>query len=240
MSDMLWACAMLEEQPSKQWMDGLLAASKQLLPSFPPHALATMLWALALMQHRPPADWLERCMPAIDALLGPPPQAAPEDADADTDAAAAASGSAPPRPPAFDTAALPRVAWALAALGVGPPRPTLERLVARCAGDVGALCGDAVAELVWALERLDGVPGRPLIAVVTTAARRALLGARSGASGSGDNGAQRGAGAPAAAPVAPQPAAADLPARGGARKGAVTGRTLLARPAWRYPAPSRR
>jgi hypothetical protein len=139
--------------------------------------------------------------------------------------------------PAFDAAALPRVAWALAALGAGPPRPTLERLAARCADEIAGLDGDAVAGLVWALDRLDSVPGKPLVSTVTGAARRALLRGRNGGGG--------GAAAPQLRLTTPSPAtqaAPDVPARGGAGggKGSLIGRMLLARPARRQPTSSRR
>jgi hypothetical protein len=207
LSDTLWACAMLDEKPGKQWLDVFLSESRKLLPAFPSGALLTVIWSLALLQHRPPSDWMARCLTAVSSCLEASSAAAAAAAAGRLSSsssrllqkpqlpgAAAAAGSSSwgypvdyPNPQQQQHVVAPlspqqvtRLAWSLATLDCQLPAQLMQQLMERAESLVGQLDSDSLAQLVWALDRLDDTTEKIWVRRFAATARAQLLSSHQG------------------------------------------------------------
>jgi hypothetical protein len=168
LSNTLWTCAMLDEQPSRTWLDAFTSSSTQHLSTLSSSSLVTVVWSLALLQHRPPSDWMLDCFAALSCAFA-----------ATTAAVAADNPSfqqqqqqyAEPLGPAQVT----RLSWALAALDCQLPANFSAGLLQLCLLHVPHLDADSLAQLVWAWDRLDGTQDKQLVRQIATAARTQLM-----------------------------------------------------------------
>jgi hypothetical protein len=213
LSDTLWACAMLDEKPGKQWLDCFLCESRKLLPAFPSGALVTVLWSLALLQHRPPSDWMARCLTAVSSCLEASKAAAAAAAAGRLNGSSSRLLQKPQLPGTYSSAAagsaagswgylftdtpnmqqqqqqqvvplspqqVTRLAWALATLDCQLPAQLMQQLSERAEALVGQLDSDNLAQLVWALDRLDDTPEKMWVRQFAATARAQLLASHSG------------------------------------------------------------
>lgn len=198
---------MLDEKPNKQWLDSFITESRNHLSTFPSSALVTVLWALALLQHRPPSDWMHRCLATITAVLSSNftaataagvAAAAPVSAAASssvqllqrphlpgTAAAAAITAAAGSGVPLHLTALTPsqitKLIWSLAALDSQLPDQLMQLLTWQAESVISAIDSDDLAQLVWALDRLDSTQEKIWVCRFAASARAQLLAATGGA-----------------------------------------------------------
>lgn len=201
LADCLWACAMLDERPSKPWLESFLIESRKRLPTFPSSALVTVIWSLALLQCRPPSDWMDRCLAATMACLSNTYEAAMAATAAVAPRAAASSNiggvhllQRPQLPgsttPAAAAAVPPHLApltpsqitdlvWSLAALDCRLPDQMLRLVIWQAERVISAVSSDDLAQLVWALDRLDDTSDKIWVRGFAASARAQLLAAMS-------------------------------------------------------------
>jgi hypothetical protein len=168
LADILWTCAMQDEQPSRTWLDAFTSSSAQYLSTFSSSSLVTVVWSLALLQHRPPSDWMLDCFAALSRSF-----------------AATAAAVAADRPfiqqqqqrgaELLGPAQVTRLSWALAALDCQLPANISAGLLQLCLLHVPQLDADSLAQLVWAWDRLDGTQDKQLVQQIATAARAQLM-----------------------------------------------------------------
>lgn len=195
---------MLDEKPSRQWLDSFIAESRIHLPTFPSSALVTVMWALALLQHRPPSDWMHRCLAAVTACLSSSfaaaaaataamaPRATVSSSSIDgvqllqrpqlPGAAAAAAGQvAPPHLAILTPSQATNLVWSLAALDCQVPDQLMQLLAWQAESVISAVDSDDLAQLVWALDRLDESQDKVWVRRFAATARTQLLAATGGA-----------------------------------------------------------
>jgi hypothetical protein len=166
---------MLDEQPSRAWLDTFTSSSQQHLQTLSSSRLVTVVWSLALLQHRPPSDWMLACFAALSQCF-----------DATAAAAAAAgsshSGDAQQRQQCAEHAVEPlgpaqvtRVTWALAALDCQLPADLSAQLLQLCLLQLPQLDSDSLAQCVWAWDRLDSSQDKQSVQQIAAAARAQLM-----------------------------------------------------------------
>eukprot|EP00878_Enallax_costatus_P010224 GHUV01010672.1.p1 GENE.GHUV01010672.1~~GHUV01010672.1.p1 ORF type:complete len:639 (+),score=197.98 GHUV01010672.1:235-1917(+) len=199
LADTIWACAMLDEKPNKQWLDSFITHSRDQLFSFPTNALLTVLWALALLQHRPPSDWMHRCLAAVTAVLSSSMGAATTATAAAAPRSAGSSSSVQllqrPQLPGMAAAAgkvvaanlaaltpsqITNLIWSLAALDCQLPQQLMQLLTWHAESVISAVDSDDLAQLVWALDRLDDTQEKIWVRRFAVIARAQLLTATGG------------------------------------------------------------
>jgi hypothetical protein len=163
---------MLDEQPSRSWLQAFIAASKQQLDALSSSSLVTLMWALALLQQRPPSDWMHRCLGVLASCL---------DATCAAAATAAAGDAGDTQQQEHQQMAplspqqLTRVTWALAALDCQLPAHVSAPLLQLSLAVVDHLDVDSLAQLMWAWDRLDETASKQHVRQLAAAARARLV-----------------------------------------------------------------
>lgn len=165
---------MLDEQPSRAWLDTFTSSSQQHLQTLSSSSLVTVVWSLALLQHRPPGDWMLACFAALSQCFEATGAAAGSSHSGDTQQQhrqQRAEHAVEPLGPAQVT----RVTWALAALDCQLPADLSAQLLQLCLLQLPQLDSDSLAQCVWAWDRLDASRDKQLVRQIAAAARAQLM-----------------------------------------------------------------
>ncbi|KIZ05304.1 hypothetical protein MNEG_2651 [Monoraphidium neglectum] len=186
---MLWAVARLGLHPGTPWLDAYLAAAAAAgqLARAAPRDAANVLWALARFGHAPRQEALGRLLEAAVGGSGDgggggggarqqdgrrQRQTQQREGDGRRDGqrrpAAAAGGARP------CAQALANSAWALATLGLVPPRAWLDAWLSAALAVVDDFTAQGLSNSLWALARLGAAPDQEWLAAACGAAARRL------------------------------------------------------------------
>jgi hypothetical protein len=133
-----WALARLRHVPPRGWLAGFFGASFRLLPSYRTQELAVTLWALGRLRLYPGDPWLDEFFDTSEGLLdvgGRPDDAAvgggePGGSGGGGGGGGAAAAAAAAAGQAFSAVDLAMTGYALALLGLRPPKSWARRYCA--------------------------------------------------------------------------------------------------------------